>query len=349
MINKRIDFGFGLCALLMLLGVPTMAWALQVKESTDTEVPEEVERVGEVEGVDQEIDFGMLEHPLAIIPFKTRGKGVEGMGEKVTDLMFANLAINPALQLVDREDLDAVLTEAELNLSGLVNPAEAIQIGKLSGAKVLITGSIFQVDQKLYVVCKIIGTETTRVVGASAKGDIEGGLDETVTSLSGDVVKTLSKNIDRLVAKQAVRKDRIAAIKKTVKGKKLPKVYVSIKEQHVGRSVIDPAAETELMSILKACGFDVIDSKGGDKSKADVIITGEGLSEYATRTKKLISVKARLEIKAVDRVSGKVIHADRQTKMAVDLGEQLAGKKALQQAAEELAGRLVPLIATEDK
>lgn len=340
MIDIRIDMKFWLIVVLATVICSPKAIVGQDKDKDpDVKVSEESD----------EFDFGLLEHPLAIIPFKTRGKGVEGMGEKVTDLMFANLVVDPELQLVDREDLDAMLKEAELNLSGLVNPSEAIQIGKMSGAKILVTGSVFQVDQKIYVVSKIIGTETTRVVGASAKGDIEGSLDETVAKLSQDVVKALTKNIDRLVAEPVEREDRIAAIKKTVKGKKLPKVFVSVEEQHIGRNVIDPAAQTELVLVLKACGFDVIDSERGNKSQADIILTGEGLSEYATRTGDLVSVKARLEIKAVDRASGKVIHADRQTTMAVDLGEQLAGKKGLQQAAEDLAARLVPLIATEDE
>ena len=336
---KQHEFRFVLGVLFaFLVSEPLVAAAWQDKTQATLESKDS----------DQFGDFGLLEHPVAIIPFKTRGKGVEGVGEKVTDLMFVNLAVNAELQLVDREDLDKMLKEAELTLSGLVNPKEAIQVGKMSGAKIIVTGSVFQVDKKIYVVSKIIGTETTRVVGASAKGDIEVSLDDTVKRLSQGVVKALKKNVKRLVAKPIVRKDRIAAIKKTIKSKKLPKVFVSVKEQHVGRNVIDPAAQTELVLILKACGFDVIDSKRGNKSQADIILTGEGLSEYATRTGNLVSVKARLEIKAVDRTNNKVIHADRQTTMAVDLGEHLAGKKALQQAAEALAERLVPRISKKE-
>ncbi len=121
---------------------------------------------------EQEDEFVMIEHPLAIMPFKTRGDEVEGMGEKISDLMFANLVVDPALFLIDREDLNEVLGVAELSLSGLVNPAEATQVGQLTGAKLLVTGSVFEVGDQLYLVAKVIGTETSRVVGASVKGDI---------------------------------------------------------------------------------------------------------------------------------------------------------------------------------
>ncbi len=57
-----------------------------------------------------------------------------------------------------------------MNLSGLANPDEATKVGHLTGAKLLVTGSVIEVDKSLYLVAKIIGTETTRVVGASVKG-----------------------------------------------------------------------------------------------------------------------------------------------------------------------------------
>jgi hypothetical protein len=44
----------------------------------------------------------------------------------------------------------------------------------------------------------------------------------------------------------------------------------------------------------------------------------------------------------VDRVTDKVIAIDRQTAVEVDLTELIAGKKALQEAAAQIAERLLP-------
>jgi len=72
-----------------------------------------------------------------------------------------------------------------------------------------------------------------------------------------------------------------------------------------------------------------------------LVLSGEGISEYATRVNNLISVKSRLEIKLVERKTGKIVVSDRQTSLAVDLAENIAGKQALQDAAADIAQRML--------
>jgi len=283
-------------------------------------------------------------YPAAIFQFRERGDDVDGLGAKVTDLLFANLVANPEMYLVDREDLDKVLEELDVNLSGLVNQAQATQVGQLTGAKILITGSALQVDSKLYLVAKIIGTETTRVLGASVKGNVRDDLDGLAEQLAEQVAKTIANRADELVAKPISREDRLAALKKLLGKAKRPTVKIEIEERHVGQVAIDPAAETEITLFCRELGFEVIDPDEGDGREADVLISGEGFSEFAARHGNLISVKARLELKAVDMETGRVLAVDRQVAVEVDLTEQVAGKAALQEAAADIAERLLPKI-----
>jgi hypothetical protein len=281
-------------------------------------------------------------YPAAIFPFAERGSGTTGMGQKVSDILFASLVVDPNMYLVDREDLKKTLDEQEINLSGMVSAVQAVQVGQLTGAKILITGSVIEADRTLYLVVKIIGTETSRVLGESLKGKTSDELVPLVEQLAKAVSAKVAAESDKLVAKEVKTEDRIAALSAKLADARRPAVLISIQERHVGQVVIDPAAETEVTMFCKATGFDVIDPAAGSGKQADIMIKGEGFSEFAMRRGNLVSVKARLEVKAIDRATGKVIAIDRQTAVEVDLTEQIAGKKALQKAAAAIAERMLP-------
>ena len=288
-------------------------------------------------------------YPAALFPFEERGPAVKDYGLKVMDLLFAKLAVKPALYLVDRADLKKTLEELELNISGAVDPGQANQVGQLTGAKLLICGSVIQVDKKTYLVAKIIGTETSRVVGVSVTGKTSDELDPLVEQLAEEVTDAIAKNADKLVAHVPPPADRIAAlVKKLGKGSR-PVVMIEIAERHIGAPAIDPAAQTEVAKFCKETGFAVIDPEEGLRGQADVLIRGEAFSELASRTGGLIAVRARVEIKAIDRKTAKVIAIDRQTCLRIGLSEQIAAKDALQEAAAILAERMLPKLLKANK
>ena len=281
--------------------------------------------------------------PSALFPFAERGNTVKGLGDKVTDLLFADLAESDSIWLVDRQDIDSTLSEQELSASGMVDPAQAVKIGSLTGAKVLISGSVFEVDKKLHIVAKLIGTETSRTLGASVESDGNAALGPQVKVLAGKVSEIIKTKSELLLVPNVKREDGIAALKKVLGDSKLPVVSISIVERHVGQATIDPAAETEFSLYYKEAGGTVLAKE--ERAKADIRIEGEGFSEFASRRGNLVSVKARVEIKAVDIRTGEVLATDRETAIEVDLTEQIAGKTALQRASACIAARMLPKLA----
>jgi hypothetical protein len=277
---------------------------------------------------------------VAVFDFESKDESVSGLGPKVATLVNANLSAEPQIITVERAELEKVLGEHELGLSGTVDPNSAPKIGQLTGAKVLVTGRVFKADNQTIIVAKVIGTETSRVYGEM----VEGGSSATLVDLSSSLAKKIAADVsgksDTLVARVETREERIAKLKKILDGKKLPVVSVKINERHYGPHIIDPAAETELSLILQQCGFTLADSNSTNKPAIE--ISGEAFSAYGMQKGNLISCKSRVEIKASDLATGNILVVDRQTSVGVDIAEQTAAKTALQNATDVLAERVVP-------
>jgi len=282
---------------------------------------------------------------VAIFDFDSKDEAVRDLGPKAATLVNVGLSAEPNLITIERAELQKVLGEQELGLSGTVTTDTAAKVGNLTGAKVLVTGRVFKVDKDLVLVAKIIGTETSRVYGEMVKGGGPDALTELSEALSKKIAATLAQKSETLLAKFESPEERLNKLLKSLKEGKRPAVSVRIAERHFGQPVIDPAAETELTLILQKAGFTVVDEKS--KQKPDIEITGEAFSTLGLRKGNLISCKARIEVKAHDLKARKLLVADRQTSVAVDIAEQTAAKSALQNAALDLAERLVPKLGIQ--
>ncbi|WP_050785967.1 CsgG/HfaB family protein [Pedosphaera parvula] len=282
---------------------------------------------------------------VAIFDFESKDEAVHDLGPKIATLVNANLSAEPQIITVERAELEKVLGEQELGLSGTVSADTAAKVGHLTGAKVLVTGRVFKADKELIMVAKIIGTETSRVYGELVKGTASASISDLSAELAKKIGKTVSEKGATLVAKFESPEEKIDKLVKSLKEGKRPSVSLKIAERHFGGAVIDPAAETELAMILQKAGFTVLDDKSTDKP--DIEITGEAFSVYGMRKGNLISCRSRVEIKAQQREGGKILTQDRQTSVAVDIAEQTAAKTALQNAALELAERLLPKLTAK--
>ncbi len=282
---------------------------------------------------------------VAVFDFESKDEAVKDLGPKVASLINAQLSADPNLITVERAELEKVIGEQELGLSGTVDAETAAKVGHLTGAKVLITGRVFNVNRETMVVAKVIGTETGRVYGEVVRGTADRSpVADMASEMSGRLSRLIQDRGDTLVAKVEKQDDLVARLERQYNGKKFPTVTVSIPERHIGSPTVDPAAQTEVSFILQKLGAVVADERDS-AAKPDVQITGEAFSEFGMRKGNLVSCKGRVELKAVDKSSGRVLFIDRQTAVAVDLSEHLAGKSAIQEAAAKLTERLLPKLA----
>lgn len=127
-------------------------------------------------------------------------------------------------------------------------------------------------------------------------------------------------------------------------------VMVKVDENHVAQTAVDPDVESELTRSCKEMGFDVLD-KTGDSNEADIVLEGEGIIQSVEVEgffdNHIFSVTACLEIKAINRQTGKVIAVDGQIVSRREHTEQEARKAAFRDAADESTERLLLPILIE--
>ena len=293
---------------------------------------------------------------VAIFDFESKAPGNPDLGQQLGDILTARLSIYNQFRLVERKKLEDLLKEHQLNLAGMVDTNQAVKVGKMAGAKIMVFGRAFTVDRDLYIVAKIVGTETSQVKGVIAKGNLESNLSDIIDQLVDKLADGLEKWAPKLLPKTEEFQNKVKMLKRQLKGRELPTVAVMIPEVHINRPVADPAAETEIKKIFRQIGFNVIEAKRKTLEKwakdfslagVDIIITGEGFSEFGARIGGLVGCVARLEVQAIERESHRIITSERTTRRAVDLSEAIAGKTALQAAGHELAIKLIEKIANE--
>ncbi len=301
---------------------------------------------------------------VAIIDFESKAPGNPDLGQQLGDILTARLSIYDQFRLVERQKLQELLKEQQLNLSGMVDSGQAVKIGKMLGARIMVFGRAFIVDRDLYLVAKVVGTETSQVKGVIAKGKTESNLSDIIDQFAEKLADGLEKWASSLLPKTEKFQNKIKILKEQLKDKELPGVAIMIPEVHINRRVVDPAAQTEIKNLFKKVGFTIIEVDRKISSKwvrdfqkdpkksippdfagVDIAITGEGFSEFGARIGGLVSCLARLEVQATDCRSHRIIASERTTRRAVDLSEAIAGKTALQAAGHELAIKLIEKIA----
>ena len=270
----------------------------------------------------------------AVFDFSEGADSLKGQGETLGKLLNAALSTKDGIYLVERAELDKILSEQELSLSGATDDTTAVKIGKLCGAQVLITGRMFEVGDQTHLVAKIMSAETSRVYGSTVHYKSGSDLTPSVAALAQEISALILKHGGTLVSQPESWEALVSRLKAGLVGETpLPAVHVQIKETHLRGNPPDPACETEMIKLIGAVGFPLAKSR----EEARIAISGEAFSQFATRRGNLVACRARAEIKIEEVPGHKLIRSDRRTVGALDLGEEIAGKSALQQAGRQLA------------
>jgi len=281
--------------------------------------------------------------PITVAVFDFNSNAGAVLPKDVTALVTADLSAETNLVMVERAELDKALGEQALGLSGEINSDAAAKVGQLTGAKVLVAGRAIKAGDHMVIVANIIGTETSRLYAAKVEGSAA-DMPALVDKLSDKIAKTISDQYTNLIIVTEPHEARIDRILKSVQGTNRPSVMISLADHLAGgRLSTNQDVVTELGLLFQKAGFTVVDENS--LMKPDVEITGSVKCDWGARQGALISCIAVVDIKVQERQSGDILALDRQQSEAMDIGKSNAGKAALLNAVDDLAERLLPLLA----
>ena len=176
---------------------------------------------------------------VAILPFRVDvdDDGIKAKGHEIAVLLNTSLLQNESIMLVERAQIDAILSEQELGLSGLVDGESAAKIGHLLGAKVLVTGQVM-VDQKdLVFAAKIIGVETGVVMGVTESMSMKGSIETLSNSMAKRMGNLFETKGHSLIAKPVESEDLLEKLLPYVDGRDLPSVTIDLLEKRFNKGV----------------------------------------------------------------------------------------------------------------
>ncbi len=106
---------------------------------------------------------------LAVIDFEQKasqefqGKQV---GEIVAEWLITSLVNTGRFEVVERAQLQKILKEQQMGMTGMVNQETAAKVGELLGVKVIITGSVIQIGNTYDVNARLINVEDGSILKA---------------------------------------------------------------------------------------------------------------------------------------------------------------------------------------
>jgi Mg-chelatase subunit ChlD len=127
------------------------------------------------QAVSQLIDYSSFRIPpdtpasvLTLVPVtQDLGSSAEYFTEQLVLSFSRGEAVRKTFRILERRDLQAILTELELELSGLADEKSAARVGRLLGAQVLVTGKLYGKPAGYEAFLKLLRVESGEVLSVT--------------------------------------------------------------------------------------------------------------------------------------------------------------------------------------
>lgn len=109
----------------------------------------------------------------------------EALRVGLQQILMTELARNPAMRVVERSQLNALIAEQDLGAAGRVDPETAARVGRIVGAKFMVLGGFVDWFGDFRLDARIVDCETTEIIVAIGLRERREELYQLIVDLTG--------------------------------------------------------------------------------------------------------------------------------------------------------------------
>ena len=147
------------------------------------------------ESISQKLESSSIEK-IAIMDYSNSSDIQSNLGAYISDEITLQLFLKENFQIIERDQLDYVISEQKLGSSGLIDNSSAIEIGNILSVDAIILGDISLIDNNISITTKAISTETSQILFIDRISILKNHEFELVAQESPIINKDVSQNND---------------------------------------------------------------------------------------------------------------------------------------------------------
>lgn len=132
---------------------------------------------------------------VAVMDFSSFMMGEGGasvrLGKAISAMLVTEFSRREGMRIVERSELNDLLRERDLNLSGRIEESDAIAVGKMLGAQYVLHGQVTSIVDNLRMDIRAVEVETSEIISVMKKSDKTTELFSVVVDLADEFGEAL--------------------------------------------------------------------------------------------------------------------------------------------------------------
>ncbi len=239
---------------------------------------------------------------IAILPLRELQGGGSVLGAFLSEELTTVLVQSGKFQIIERSQLDRILSELKLDRSGLIDAESAKKVGKISGADAILTGTITDLATYVGVNCRMIDGQTGQVQGAAQVKIVKDADVNKIMAMAIAEGNQADRNPPTPPGPSGSKKE--VAVRQEANGISFELKGCAGAGSNVDCDFLVLSTETDQVIYLRARGSRLVDSEGNEVGASECRI-GSATSREGNEARLAagIAMKARVRFNGVPSAS----------------------------------------------